>query len=158
MRKALLAAIVVALAVVGAAQARPSEHGNGRTEVCVVGSGGMQSQQWIRTRELERFLERHPGSYVGDCVVTPPAPNPQPSPQVNRVGACASQPVLRDDGTVGIFLDLDAATFASGSWTSYDGVTVTFTAAAEIPGGILTCNPAGYSNSGTFDGPYPIYT
>lgn len=65
--------------------------------------------------------------------------------QVDRVTACASKPVLRvADHTMGIFADLDQATFDSGQ---YDGAT--FTPSLYVAGVGATCDvPAGYHYAG----------
>ncbi len=78
-----------------------------------------------------------------------PVITPQNMPQDDHVAVCASQPVLRGDGTVGTYLDISDGYQGLGHWTAYDGTDVTFTFAFAVQGVGTTCSvPAGYHAAG----------
>ena len=104
------------------------------------------------------------GDTAGRC--TTPGPPVTPGPvdvdvpvttdtfsQVNRILACASAPVFRqEDGTLGIAADLDLSSFDSGA---YDGATLTIARFYEGVG--ATCDKLGGAPTGETIDSYPIW-
>ena len=74
--------------------------------------------------------------------------------QTNRILACASKPVIRvADGTLGIAVDLDLATFESGLYAG-----ATFTVARLYEGIGATCDKLGGVPTGATLNGYPVWT
>ena len=85
----------------------------------------------------------------GDIVVAAPPAAGDAGP---RALACASKPVARANGTVGIAIDLDKASFDSGSYMG-----ATFTIARFYRGVGATCENRGGSPTGETELGYPVW-
>jgi hypothetical protein len=99
-----------------------------------------------------RFTETNSGQSASDTVDITIKPQPVPFPDLPRALACADKPVPRADGTVGIAIDLDKATYDSGR---YNGAT--FTLARFYRGVGATCENRGGSSTGETEFGYPVW-
>ena len=97
-----------------------------------------------------KFTETNSGQSASDTVDI--TIKPQPFPNLPRALACADRPVPRSDGTVGIAIDLDKATYDSGRYMG-----ATFTIARFYRGVGATCENRGGSPTGETELGYPVW-
>jgi hypothetical protein len=150
----LLAALALLAAGPAIAGDGKGKGGDGKVLVCHKGK-----TLSVGAPALKAHLKH--GDKAGRCqpgggTTNPPGDTPVTADtfsQVNRILACASKPVIRvADGTLGIAVDLDLATFESGVYED-----ATFTVARYYAGVGATCDKLGGKPTGeTVDG-YPVW-
>lgn len=150
MKLAILAGVVFALLVSVA-----GANGGHKVTICHKGKTTSVDQHAVNAHKAH-------GDKLGACTSGgggsngggDPAVTPGTFSQVNRILACADQPVIRvADHTMGIAVDLDLATFNSGLYTG-----VKFTVARLYEGIGATCDKLGGTFTGKTLNGYPVWT
>jgi hypothetical protein len=162
-RKIIVAALALLVVLPATAQATGGKpgHGDKKAYVCHKGKtlkiGKAAVKAHLRHGDKYGACSTNGGGNGGGNTDTPVTA--ATFEQVNRILACAAKPVMRHaDGSIGIAVDLDLATYESGFYAD-----TTFTVArwyAPIPGvhpGGATCEKLGGApNGATVDG-YPVW-